>query len=45
MTISETTRWVLAGLYRRYQLDDVEVLVDDADYVVNIFDEDYINSK
>jgi len=28
----QTTRWFLSELHRRYQLNDVEFLVDDADY-------------
>ena len=34
----KTTRWFLAGLHRRYQLDGVEFLVNDADYMVNVLD-------
>jgi len=29
----QTTRWFLSELHRRYQLDTVEFLVDDADYL------------
>jgi len=36
----QITRWILAELHRRYQLSDVEFLVDDADYLVTVFDED-----
>ena len=39
-TTKQTTRWFLAELHRRYQLNDVEFLVDDADYLVNVLDED-----
>ena len=38
-TTKQTTRWFLAELHRRYQLDGVEFLVDDADYLVNVLDE------
>ena len=31
---------VLTELYRRYQLDYVELLVDDADYLVIVLDDD-----
>ena len=34
------TRWFLAELHRRYQLNDVEFLVNDADYLVTVLDED-----
>ncbi|CDK40720.1 transposase [Halorubrum sp. AJ67] len=36
----QTTRWFLIELHRRYQLDDVEFLVDDADYLGPILAED-----
>jgi transposase-like protein len=36
----QTTRWFLAELHRRYQLNNVEFLVDDADYLVNVLEED-----
>ena len=36
----QTTRWFLTELHRRYRLDNVEFLVDDADYLVNVLDED-----
>jgi len=39
-TTKQTTRWFLAELHRRYHLDNVEFLVDDADYLVNVLDED-----
>jgi len=39
-TTKQTTRWFLAELHRRYQLDHVEFLVDDANYLVNVLDED-----
>ncbi|MFT4911039.1 MAG: putative transposase [Natronomonas sp.] len=32
-TTKQTTRWFLAELHRRYDLDDVLFLVDDADYL------------
>ena len=38
--MKQTTRWFLARLHRRYRLDTVEFLVDDADHLVNILDED-----
>jgi transposase-like protein len=38
-TTKQTTRWFLTELHRRYQLDHVEFLVDDADYLVNVLDE------
>jgi len=34
------TRYFLTELYRRYRLDGIEFLVDDANYLVNVFDED-----
>jgi len=39
-TTKQTTRWFLNDLHRRYQLNDVEFLVDDADYLVNVLAED-----
>lgn len=39
-TTKQTTRWFLDELHRRYQLSDVEFLVDDADYLVNVLAED-----
>ena len=39
-TTKQTTRWFLAELHRRYRLDGVEFLVDDAEYLVNVLDED-----
>ena len=36
----QTTRWFLTKLHRRYRLDNVEFLVDDADYLVNVLNED-----
>jgi len=36
----QMTRWFLDELHRRYQLTDVELLVNDADYLVNVLDED-----
>jgi transposase-like protein len=39
-TTKQTTRWFLAELHRRYQLTDVLFLVDDADYLVNVLDND-----
>ena len=36
----QTTRWFLADLHRRYQLDGVQFLVDDADYLGSVLDED-----
>ena len=36
----QTTRWFLPELHRQYRLDGVEFFVDDADYLVNILDED-----
>jgi putative transposase len=40
VTTKQTTRWFLADLHRRYQLDDVTFLVDDADYLVEVLDAD-----
>jgi transposase-like protein len=39
-TTKQTTRWFLAELHRRYQLDTVEFLVDEADYLMNVLEED-----
>ena len=39
-TTKQTTRWFLTQLHRRYRLGDIEFLVDDADYLVNVLDED-----
>jgi len=39
-TTKQTTRWFLTELHRRCQLNNVEFLVDDADYLVNVLDED-----
>jgi transposase-like protein len=39
-TAKQTTRWFLDELHRRYQLDDVLVLVDDADYLDPVLGED-----
>ena len=39
-TMKQTTRWFLAKLHRRYRLDNVEFLVDDADHLVNVLDQD-----
>jgi transposase-like protein len=39
-TTKQTTRWFLTELHQRYQLNNVEFLVDDADYLVNVLDED-----
>jgi len=36
----QTTRWFLTELHRRYQLNDVEFLVDDADYLSPVLSED-----
>lgn len=36
----QTTRWFLTELHRHYRFDDVEFLVDDADYIINVLDED-----
>ena len=36
----QMTRWFLTELHRRYQLDDVEFLVDDADYLGPVLAED-----
>jgi len=39
-TTAKRTRWFLPDLYRRYQLDDVQFLVDDADHLGPVLDED-----
>jgi len=39
-TTKQTTRWFLADLHRRYQLDGVTFLVDDADYLVEVLSAD-----
>jgi len=39
-TTNQTTRWFLTDLHKLYQLDDVEFLVDDANYLVNVLSED-----
>nr|WP_256948582.1 IS6 family transposase [Halorubrum ezzemoulense] len=39
-TNKQTTRWFLTELHRRYQLNDVEFLVDDADYLGSVLAED-----
>jgi len=36
----QITRWFLAELHRQYRLNDVEFLVDDADYLVTVLNED-----
>ena len=36
----QTTRWFLAGLHRRYQLNDVVFLVNDADYLAPVLAKD-----
>lgn len=36
----QTTRWFLTELHRRYQLDNVGFLVDDADYLGSVLAED-----
>ncbi|MEF8800863.1 MAG: DDE-type integrase/transposase/recombinase [Halolamina sp.] len=36
----QTTRWFLAELHRRYQLDDAVFLVDDTDYLGPVLAED-----
>jgi hypothetical protein len=35
----KTTRWFLTELHRRYQIDNVVFLVDDADYLGPMLDE------
>jgi transposase-like protein len=39
-TAKQIMRWFLAELPRRYRLDGVEFLVDDADYLINVPEED-----
>jgi len=39
-TTKQTTRWFLAELHRRYQLDDPVFLVDGASYLGTVLDED-----
>ena len=39
-TTKQTTRWFLTELHRRYQLDDVKFLVDDANYLGPVLAED-----
>ena len=39
-TTKQTTRWFLDELHRRYQLDDVVFLVDDAEYLGPVLAED-----
>ncbi|MCY4732144.1 DDE-type integrase/transposase/recombinase [Natronomonas gomsonensis] len=39
-TTKQTMRWFLTESHRRYQLNGVEFLVDDADYSVNVLQED-----
>jgi len=39
-TTKQTTRWFLEELHRRYQLDDVLFLVDDANYLGPVLAED-----
>jgi transposase-like protein len=39
-TTKQTTRWFLSELHRRYQLDGVEFLVNSADHLVNVLEED-----
>ena len=39
-TTKQTTRWFLTDLHHRCQLDGVEFLVDDADYLVTVLDND-----
>ena len=38
-TTKQTTQWFFTELHRRYQLDHVEFLVDNTDYLVNVLDE------
>jgi transposase-like protein len=40
VTTKQTTRWFLADLHQRYQLDGVQFLVDDADYLVEVLRDD-----
>lgn len=39
-TTKQTTRRFLTDLHRQCQLDTVEFLVNDADYLVNVLEED-----
>jgi transposase-like protein len=39
-TTKQTTRWFLADIHRQCQPDNVEFLVDSADYLVNVLAED-----
>jgi len=39
-TNKQTMRWFLTELHRRYQLNDVGFLVDDADYLGSVLAED-----
>ena len=39
-TTKQTTQWFLTELHRRYQLDGVEFLVDDADYLAPVLADD-----
>jgi len=39
-TTKQTTRWFLTDLHQRYRLNDVEFLVDDADYLGPVLAED-----
>ena len=41
----QTTRWFLSELHRRYQLDTVEFLVDDADHLGPVLAEDGYRSQ
>jgi len=36
----QRTRWFLTELHRRYRLNNVEFLVDDVNYLVNVLDGD-----
>ena len=38
--MKQTTQRFLAELRRRYQLDGIKFLVDNAEYLVNVLDED-----
>lgn len=38
--MEQTIRWVMADLYRRYRLDSVQFLGDDADYLVFVLEGD-----
>jgi len=35
----QTTRWFLTELHQRHRLDDVEFIVNDAEYLVTVLDE------